>query len=86
MNSETKLKKKKKKKKKIRKIHKFNELCFLDTLSDKFQQITLKFATLYRFYSFLACFLRINFLFKNFIACVIFSNQYANKKAAELTV
>ena len=35
-----------KKKKKKMKILKFKELCFPDTLSDKFQQIVLKFATL----------------------------------------
>ena len=44
------------KQKKKRKIIKFKELCFWDTLSDKFQQITLKFATLYLFYPFLSCF------------------------------
>ena len=49
-----------------------------DTLSDKFQQIALKFAALYLFYPFLSCFLCIKFLFKNFIVCVIFSNQYLN--------
>ena len=49
-----------------------------NTLSDKFQQIALKFATL--------SFLSLSFLFllykvpfkKNFIVCVIFSNQYPN--------
>ena len=38
------------------KILKFKELCFRDTLSDKFQQIAIKFATLYLFYPFLFCF------------------------------
>ena len=37
-----KTKQKKKKKKKKRKILKFKEICFPDTLSDKFQQIVLK--------------------------------------------
>ena len=48
--------KKKKKKKKKKKILNFKELCFPGTLSDKFQQIALKFATLYLFYPFLSCF------------------------------
>ena len=56
-----------------------------DTLSDKFPQITQKFATLYFFYPFLSCFFCIKFFFKNFV-CVIFLNQYPNLKAAELTV
>ena len=41
------------KQKKKRKILKFKELCFPDTLSDKLQQIALKFAILYLFYPFL---------------------------------
>ena len=48
------------------------------TLSDKFQQIALKFATLYLFYLFLSFFLCEKFSFKNFIVCVIFSNQHPN--------
>ena len=50
------------------------EVCFQDTLSDKFQQIiALKFATLYLFYPFLSCFFCIKkFLFKNFIVCYLF--------------
>ena len=72
------LTKKKKKKKKKRKILKFKELCFPNTLSDKFQLIALKFATLYLFYPFLSCFFCVKFLFKNFIICVNFSNQYSN--------
>ena len=43
---------------------------FLDTLSDKFQKIALKFATLSLFYPFLSCFFCIKFLLKNFIVCV----------------
>ena len=66
------------KKKKKRKILKFRELYFPDTLSDKFQQIELKFVTLYFFYSFLSCFFCIKFLFKSFLVCVIFMNQYPN--------
>ena len=73
MNSETFRQNKKK-----RRILKFKELCFPDTLSDKFQQIALKFATLYLFYPFLSYFFCVKFLFKNFIICVIFSNQYPN--------
>ena len=73
------------KQKKKRKILQFKELCFLDTLSDKFQQIVLKFATLYLFYPFLSCFICIKFLFKN-VVYVIFSNQYPNQKAVELAV
>ena len=54
---------------------------FLDTLSDKFQQIALKFATLYLFYPFFfSSVLYIKFPFKNFIVYVIFSNHYPNKK------
>ena len=68
------------------KILKFKELCFPDTLTDKFPQIALKFATLYLFYPFLSFFFCIKFIFKQFIVCVIFSNRYPNKKAAELTV
>ena len=72
--------------KKKRKIHKFKELCFPDTLSDKSRQITLKSATRYLFHLFLSNFFCIKFLFKIFIVCVIFSNQYPNYKPAELTV
>ena len=61
MNSETFLQNKTKKR---RKILKFKELCFLDTLSDKFQQIAQKFATLYLFYPFLSCFFFFFFLYK----------------------
>ena len=57
-----------------------------DTLSDKFHQNALKFATLHIFYPFLSCFFCIKFPFKNVIVCVIFSNQYSKKKAAELNV
>ena len=67
-----------KKKKKERKILKFKELCFPDTLSDKFQQIALKFAILYLFYPFLSCFFSIKFFFENFIVRIIFLNQYSN--------
>ena len=52
MNSETFLHKKKEKK-----TFKIKELRFLDTLSDKLQQIVLKFATLYLFSPFLSLFL-----------------------------
>ena len=55
MNSET-FQQNKTKQNKKKKILKFKELCFQDTLSDKFQQIALKFATLYLFYPFLSCF------------------------------
>ena len=81
MNSETFLQNKTKKK---RKILKFKELCFPDTLSDKFQQIVLKIcytlsflflSFLFFFFFFFFC---IKFLFKNFIVCVIFSNQNPN--------
>ena len=48
----------------------------MDTPSDKFLQITQKFATLYLFYPFLSCFFCTKFLFKNYIVRVIFSNQY----------
>ena len=50
-----------------RKILKFKELCFPDTLSDKFQQIALKFATLYLFYPFLSRLFCIKFIYKNFV-------------------
>ena len=49
MNSETFLQNKKKKE---RKILEFKELCFPDTLSDKFQQIVLKIL----FFPFSSCF------------------------------
>ena len=49
---------------------KFQELSFPVTLSDKFQQIASKFATLNLFYPFLSCFFCIKFLFKNVIVCV----------------
>ena len=65
-------------KQKRKKILKFKEPYFPDTLFDKFQQITLKFATLYLFYPFLSRFFCIKFLFKNFIVCVIFSNLNPN--------
>ena len=63
---------------KKKKILKFKELCFPDTLSDKFQQIALKFATLYLFSPFLSSLFCIKFLFKNLIDSVIFSNPYPN--------
>ena len=72
MNSESFPQNKTKKKRKILK------LCSPDNLSDKFQQIALKFATFYRFYPFLSCIFCIKFLFYNFIVYVIFSNQYPN--------
>ena len=68
----------KRKQKKKKKMLKFKELCLPDILSDKFQQIALKFATLYLIYPFLSCYFCIKFLFKNFIVCVIFSYQYPN--------
>ena len=49
-----------------------------DILSDKFQQIVLKICKLYLFYPFPTRFFCIKFPFKNFIICVIFSNQYPN--------
>ena len=49
-----------------------------DTLSDKFPQITLKFATLYLFYPFLSCFFCIKFPSKNLYCHVIFLNHYLN--------
>ena len=55
-----------------KKILKFKELYFPDTLSDKFQQIALKFATLYLFYLFLSCFLYIKFLFKKKLYCLCY--------------
>ena len=58
MNSETFSQNKKEKNTQI-------QLWFADTLSEKFQQIGLKFATL--FYPFLFCFLVKKFLLKNFI-------------------
>ena len=63
-----------------------SETFLYNTLSDKFPaNYTKIFNTLsFLFLSFL--FLCINFPFENFIVCVIFSNQYPNKKAAELTV
>ena len=48
MNSETFLQNKKKKK---RKILKFKELCFPDTIPDKFQQIVLKIGNTFSFLS-----------------------------------
>ena len=52
MNSETFLQNKnKKKKKKRKKILKFKDLCFPDTLSDKFQQIVLKIYNILSFQS-----------------------------------
>ena len=68
------------KQKKKRKIHKFS-----DTLSDKFQQIVLKFATLYLSIPFISCFLCIKFLFKNFIVCVILRISI-RKLTVELTI
>ena len=65
-------------KKKNKKNSQIQRNCFLDTLSDKFLQIALKFATLYVFHPFLSHFFCIKFPFKNFIVCVIFSNQYPN--------
>ena len=50
MNSETFRQNQKKKNQK--KNLKFKELCFQDTLSDKFQQIVQKFATFYLSYPF----------------------------------
>ena len=47
---------------------------FPDTLSDKFPQITLKFATLYLFYPFLSYFFYIKCLFKNFFVCYLFES------------
>ena len=43
---------------------KFKELCFPDTLSEKFQQIVPKFATLYLYYPFLSRFVCIKSLLK----------------------
>ena len=74
------------KQKKKRKKLKFKELCFPDTLSDKFQQIVLKICNTLSFLSFSFSFFCMKFLFKNFIVWVIFLNQYPNQKAAELTV
>ena len=48
---------------KKKKILKFKELCFLDSLPDKFPQITLKFVAFYLFSSFLSCFFYIKFPF-----------------------
>ena len=62
---------------------KFKELCFPDTLSDKFPANCTKICNTLSFISLSFLFLGINFPFKNFI---VFSNQYPNKKAAELTV
>ena len=73
MNSERFLQNKTKKE---RKILKFKERCFPDTLSDKFLQIVLKICNTLSFYPFLSRFFCIKFPFKNFIICVIFSNQY----------
>ena len=57
------------------------------TLSQiSFPQIELKICNTLSFLSFSFLFLCIKFLLKNFIVCVIFSNQYPNLKAAELTV
>ena len=66
------------KQKKKRKILKFKELCFLDTLSVKFPANCTKICNTLSFYPFLSRFFCIKFLFKNFIVCVIFSNQYPN--------
>ena len=68
-----------------RKIPKFKELVSRTLSQISFPQIVQKFATLYLFYPFHFYFFVLNSLKKNFIVCVIFSNQYP-KKAAELTV
>ena len=59
-------------------VFSFINISTLHTLSDNFQQIVPKFAIFYLFYPFFYCFLCIKFLFKNFIVCIIFSNQYPN--------
>ena len=59
MNPKTFLQNKEKKNTQIQK-----KFASLDTLSDKFQRIAIKFATLYLFYLFLSCFFCIKFLFK----------------------
>ena len=65
-------------KKKKRKILKFKELCFPDTLSDKFPANYTKIYTTLSFLSISFSFLCIKILLKNFIVCGIFSNQYPN--------
>ena len=82
MNPETFRKNKNKK----RKILKLKELCLPDTLPDKFPANCTKICTTLSFLSLSFLFLYIKFPFKNFIVLVTFSNQYPNKKAAELTV
>ena len=57
------------------KILTFKELFSSDTLSDKFLQIVLKFATLYLFYPFLSCFFCIKFPFKKlYCLCYLFES------------
>ena len=60
------------KKKKKRRILKFKELCFPDTLSEKFQRIALKFATLYLFYPFFFLFLLNKIPFKTLLSVLSF--------------
>ena len=66
------------KEKKKRKKLKFKELCFPGTLSDKFPANYTKICNTLSFLSLSFLFLSIKFPFKNFIVCVIFSNQYPN--------
>ena len=66
--------------KKEEKILKFKELCFPDTLSDKFQQIALKFATLYLFYPYLSCLFCMEFLLKTLLSVLSFQTNIRTRK------
>ena len=66
------------------KILKFQELCFPDTLSDKFQQIAQKFEALYLFYPFLSCFFCTKFLLKNLLSVLSFRISIQTRKPRNL--
>ena len=76
------IKQKKKKEKKRKEKDSNSKNLVSRTLSqENVPQIILKICKSFSFLSLSFLFLCIKFSFKNFIVCVIFSNQYPNKKA-----
>ena len=59
-------------------------ICFPNTLSVKFQQIALKFATLYLFYPFLSCFFVENSFLKTLLSVLSFRTSIRTRKLRNL--
>ena len=74
------------KQKKKRKILKFKEFVSGTLSQISFPQVVPKICNTLSFLSLSLFFLCMKFLLKKFIVCVIFSYQYLNSKAVELTV